>query len=69
MNSIYNKLKIMTGKEAFKKALILVEKETTMRHESRKGKTTKEKYAIDAVVSTLVNVKIMLQNLDKEIIE
>jgi len=62
----YNK---MTGKEAIKKAIELVEKEKMMRYDSRKGKTDRQKYAIDAVVSTLVNVQIMLQNLDKQVVE
>lgn len=59
----------MTGKEAIKKAIELVEKEKMMRYDSRKGKTDRQKYAIDAVVSTLVNVQIMLQNLDKQVVE
>jgi hypothetical protein len=40
-----------------------------MRYDSRKGKTDRQRYAIDAVVSTLVNVQIMLQNLDKQVVE
>jgi hypothetical protein len=59
----------MTDKEAIKKAIELVEKEKMMRYDSRKGKTDRQRYAIDAVVSTLVNVQIMLQNLDKQVVE
>ena len=59
----------MTGKEAIKKAIELVEKEKMMRYNSRKGTTDRQRYAIDAVVSTLVNVQIMLQNLDKQVVE
>jgi len=57
----------MTGKEALQRAIELVEKEKTMRYNSRTGKNKTDKKVIDSVVSTLVNVQIMLQNLNHEV--
>jgi len=60
---------IMTGKESIKKAIELIKIEKNQKYNSLKGKTKLEKITINAVVSTLVNVEIMLMNLKNEIIE
>lgn len=59
----------MKAKEAITKAIELIEKEKNEKYNSIKGKNKIEKQIINAVVSNLVNVEIMLRELKEKITE
>lgn len=59
----------MNEKEAIIKAIELIEKEKNEKYNSLKGKNKIEKQIINAVVSNLVNVEIMLKELKEKITE